>query len=245
MRPASPLAFVLAFALAAPVAAADRAAAIKDPDTRAWWAIAEHLSSDAMEGRDIGSPGHDRAGRWVAEQFKAAGLTPAGDNGTYFQSFPVHESRVDAATAVVARDGKTVTLRFLQEFSVRAADDLPAAVEGPLTFAGYCRAEDLTAAKGKVAVCFNTRRTGLTTAGERVRNAQAAGAAAIVQVDDPGFTIEPYRWPAAYARGITIAEGAPPVTGGFVAMTLSAAAFARLAEGSGHDGAAVLAAGQR
>ena len=237
-------AFLLAL-IASPAAAADRADQIKDPDTRAWWAIAEHLSSDAMEGRDIGSPGHDRAGRWVAEQFKAAGLPPAGDNGTYFQTFPVHESRVEAATVTILRDGPALALRFLHDVSVRAADDLPAAVEGPLVFAGYCRPEDLTAARAKVAVCFNTRRAGLTTGGERLRNAQAAGAVAIVQVDDPGFTIEPHRWPAAYARSVSIAEGSPPTTGGFPALSLSAAAFARIAQGSGHDGAAVLAAGGR
>jgi Zn-dependent M28 family amino/carboxypeptidase len=231
---------------AGPAVAADRAASIADPDTRAWWAIAEHLSSDAMEGRDIGSPGHERAGRWVAEQFRAAGLTPAGDNGTFFQSFPVHESRVEAANlSVVQAAGPPVTLRFLRDFSVRAADDLPAAVEGPLVFAGYCRPQDLAGARGKVAVCFNTRRTGLTSGGERIRNAQAAGAAALVQVDDPGFTIEPYRWPAAYARTITLAEGAPPVTGGFPVLTMSAVSFARIAQGSGHDGMAVLETGGR
>ncbi|WP_293906447.1 M28 family peptidase [Phenylobacterium sp.] len=229
---------------ATPAAAASRADRIADPDTRAWWRITEHLASDAMEGRDIGSPGHRRAGRWVAERFKAAGLKPAGDHGTYFQSFPVHESRVEAAEAVVMRDGgAAIPLRFLREFSVRAADDLPPTVEGGLIFAGYCRAEDLAAARGKVVLCLNTRRAGLTSGAERVRNAQAAGAVALVQVDDPGFTIEPFRWPAAYARTITLADAPPPPTGGFVVMTLSAEAFARLAQGSGHDGAAVLQAG--
>jgi Zn-dependent M28 family amino/carboxypeptidase len=243
--PIRPLILAAAILAAAPALAADRADGVKDLDTRAWWKIAEHLSSDAMEGRDTGSPGHQRAGEWVAAQFKAAGLKPAGDDGTWFQSFPVHEARVTAADVAVARPRATVTLRFLHDFSVRASDDLPGRVEGPLVFAGYCRPEDLAGAKGKVAVCFNTRRAGLTTSGERIRNAQAAGAVAIAQVDDPGFTIEPARWPAAYARTITIASGPPPGTGGFPALTMSAAAFTRLAEGSGHDGAAVLADGGR
>src|SRR5689334_12049569 len=192
------LAALLALALPAaplPAAGADRADGIADPDTRAWWRIAEHLSSDAMEGRDIGSPGHERAGRWVAEQFAAAGLKPAGDNGTFFQSFPVHESRVEAADLRIIDDrGRWVQPQFLQHYTVRAADDLPAQVMGPMLFAGYCRPADLAGASGKVVFCINTRRAGLTTSGERIRNAQAAGAAAIVQVDDPGFTIEPARW---------------------------------------------------
>lgn|GEM_PF-71433 len=47
-----------------------------------------YLASDALEGRDTGTPGFERAANWVAEQFKNWGLMPAGDNGSYFQSFP-------------------------------------------------------------------------------------------------------------------------------------------------------------
>ncbi len=204
-----------------PALAEPRTAAIADPDTRAWWEIAEHLSSDAMEGRDTGSPGHDRAGRWVAKRFKRAGLKPAGDNGTFFQTFPVHEARVTAAEmSVTGPDGKPTALAFLKQFTVRAADDLPARVEGPVMWAGFCRPEELTAARGKVVICLATRRAGLTTGGERIRNAQAAGAVALIQADDPGFTIEPARWPAAYARTVTLADRPPTPTGGFVVMTL-------------------------
>jgi len=232
--------------VASPALAADVAPRIADPDTRAWWAIAAHLSSDAMEGRDIGSAGHDRAGRWVAERFKAAGLRPGGDNGSYFQTFPVHESRVEAANAAVVRQsGPAIGLKFLRDFTVRAADDLPSAVEGPMMFGGYCRPGDLTTATGKVVVCFNTRRTGLTSGAERLRNVQAAGAAAMLHVDDPGFTIEPARWPAAYARTITLADGTPPPSGRFPVLTISATSFIRMAADSGHDGIKVLDEGGR
>ena len=240
------LALSLAFATSAPVFAqgADRADSIADADTKAWWKITEYLASDAMEGRDIGSPGHERAGRWVAEQFKAAGLEPAGDDGTYFQTFPVHESRVDAADLQIEDNrGRWVRPEFLQHFSVRAADDLPPEVRGAMLFAGYCRPEDLAAASGKVVFCFNTRRTGLTTSSERIRNAQAAGAAAMVQVDDPGFTLEPARWPAAYARTITLGDAPPPRTGSLVVISMSAPLFERITAGAGRDGRAALAAG--
>lgn len=231
-------------ALSTSATAEPRTAGIKDPDTRAWWAITEQLSSDAMEGRDIGSPGHERAGKLVADRFKAAGWKPAGENGTWFQAFPVHESRVVSAV-VATLQGATADryVSFLKEFSVRAADDLPERLEAPLRFAGYCRSEDLAGATGKVVACINTRRAGLTTGAERIRNAQTAGALGLIQVDDPGFTIEPFRWPAAYARAVTLADAPPAKTGGFVVMTMSVAAFARLAEGSGHDGAAVMTAG--
>ena len=229
---------------AVPGFAEPRTSSITDSDTRAWWGIAEYLSSDAMEGRDTGSPGHLRASQWVAEQFKAAGLKPAGDNGTWFQSFPIHESRVDsAAVALIRETSMDIYLTFLKDFSVRAADDLPATLEAPLMFAGYCRPEDLTKARGKMVACLNTRRTGMTTGAERIRNAQAGGAVGLIQVDDPGFTIEPFRWPAAYARTVTSGEIRSTTTGGFVVMTLSADGFAKWAEGSGQDGGAVLRQG--
>jgi len=237
------LALALGLLAAAPAAAASRAAAIKDPDTRAWWELAEALSGDDMEGRDIGSRGAKRAEQLVAARFEAAGLKPAGDNGAFFQTFPVHESRVDAAEAGVVGGRGAERLRFLHDFSVRAADDLPPRLDAAMVFAGYCRPQDLATAKGKLAFCINTRRKGLTTSAERLKNAEAAGAVGLVQVDDPGFTIEPFRWPAAYARTITIADVPPPVTHGFVAVTMSVPAFAKLAQGSGHDGAQVMAAG--
>src|SRR6185369_16747257 len=146
-------------ALATPVLAQSRAGGIADPDTREWWKIAEVLSSDAMEGRDIGSPGYDRAADVVAQRFKAAGLKPAGDNGTYFQTFPVHEVKVESAAFAIVRDGGgTAPLRFLQQISVRPTDVLAPSLVGALTFRGYCRAEDLADVKGKVVICFNTKR---------------------------------------------------------------------------------------
>ncbi|QGJ71122.1 PDZ domain (Also known as DHR or GLGF) [Planctomycetales bacterium 10988] len=46
------------------------------------------LASDAMEGRAAGSRGGRAAGNYIAKEFAEFGLEPAGDAGTYFQSFP-------------------------------------------------------------------------------------------------------------------------------------------------------------
>lgn len=46
------------------------------------------LAADSMEGRFTASPGGARAAKYIAEQFQAAGLRPAGDSG-YFQRVPV------------------------------------------------------------------------------------------------------------------------------------------------------------
>src|SRR5438270_1576802 len=77
--------------LAASVSHAAREREIHDPDTLAWWHTTEALSGDDMEGRDTGSPAYQRAADYVAKRFEAAGLRPAGDNGSYFQSVPMHE----------------------------------------------------------------------------------------------------------------------------------------------------------
>ncbi|HEX5006977.1 MAG TPA: hypothetical protein VFV70_07675, partial [Hyphomonadaceae bacterium] len=66
-----------------------------DADTREWWTITADLSSDAMEGRDTGSPGHDRAAKYVANRFARAGLKPGNASGSWFQDVPISEVRVD------------------------------------------------------------------------------------------------------------------------------------------------------
>ena len=42
----------------------------------------EFLASDNLEGRDTGSKGYAVAADYVASQFRAIGLEPAGENGT-------------------------------------------------------------------------------------------------------------------------------------------------------------------
>jgi hypothetical protein len=44
-----------------------------------------YLASDALEGRGTPSHGLDMAADYIAAKFRAAGLEPAGPNGTYFQ----------------------------------------------------------------------------------------------------------------------------------------------------------------
>ena len=129
MRRAILLALALAVSAGGAQAAPPRSAAIKDPDTRAWWEIAEALSSDAMQGRDTGSPGYDRAAAIVVQRFRAAGLKPAGDDGGWFQVFKVHEVAVEKAGTSIGTlpRGSDVglPLKFLQEVTVRPTDALP------------------------------------------------------------------------------------------------------------------------
>ena len=51
------------------------------------------LAADSMEGRMTGSRGGERAARWIEQQYKAAGLTPAGDSGTFRQHIPLRAAQ--------------------------------------------------------------------------------------------------------------------------------------------------------
>ena len=63
-----------------------------------------YLADPARGGRYSGSAGYLEAAQYVAEQFKAVGLEPLGDGGTFFQRFPM--PIVDlAATPTLERTG--------------------------------------------------------------------------------------------------------------------------------------------
>jgi hypothetical protein len=218
-----------------------------DAQTSAWWQTTEALSNDAMEGRDTGSPGYDRAAAYVADRFAAAGLQPAGDNDTYLQRIAFEDTEVvgeGTTIAVSYASGAARQLLFLHEVSVTPTWGMVERLDGPLVFRGYCAPSDMTGVRGAVVVCFGARRAGQTTAGGRLEAATAAGAVGIVNVDDMGFTIEPPRWPLAYARSVILAEtSARPRT--IPVLRLSAPAFTELTNASGHDGADILARGAR
>jgi Peptidase family M28/PA domain len=223
---------------------------IHDADTKAWWHTTEALSGDDMEGRDTGSAAYQRAADYVAKRFANAGLKPAGDGGTYFQTVPMHEIAVKAeGTSFTLKIGESdelgMGLKFLEEITVSFADVPPVDTVGAVVFRGYCGKDAVKDVAGKVVMCFGTQRTGLPSGTERAANVRAAGAVGIVNVDDPYFTIEPPRWPFAYARSVTLRDGAAKRSGGtpFLVMRCSAGAFTKLLQGAGHDAAAILKTG--
>jgi hypothetical protein len=246
--------------LAASCASVPSPPAGTDADTAAWWSITGDLSSDAMEGRDTGSPGYDRAAKYVAERFAAAGLKPAGEKGGWYQTLPLKEVRMEKAgtsfeilsegnaygaptSAGEFVIGAKFRLDFLHNITVRPSLSLPSEIDAPLAFRGYCSAQEMGDVKGKVAICFGARRAGMTTGGQRLEAAAKAGAVGIINVDDPGFTIEPSRWPEAYARAISFREAPPAAYPNMAVMRLNAGVFHDLIAGSGQNADAILKSG--
>lgn len=209
-----------------------------DPDTAAWWKMTAELSNDRMEGRDTGSAAYLRAARLVASRFKAAGLAPAGESGGWFQNVPMHEVRVDGASI---RAGKR-ELVFLHDLTISPGEGTPRHVEAPLSYGGYCSAQVLKGVSGKIVICHGTHRQGLPSSAQREAAARAAGAAGILTIADPGFTVEPPRWPYAYSRTVTLASE-PRKMDPFLRMTLNATSLGKLLAGSGRHAAALIEAG--
>jgi len=101
----------LALALAAVALAASAASAQACPDaaaiTRGVAAPLSHvryLADDALQGRLAGSASERCAGDYIAAQFRALGLQPAGDAGTYFQSLPLASAVNPHATGGTGRN---------------------------------------------------------------------------------------------------------------------------------------------
>jgi Zn-dependent M28 family amino/carboxypeptidase len=252
--PASLLSLAVMVPMAAPAQPHSRDAAIHDADTRAWWHTTEALSDDRMEGRDTGSAAYQRAADYVAGRFKAAGLSPAGENGGYFQQVPMHEISVvpqGTSFSLMNNDGSETALKFLEQITIAPAADLPPTFAGSLTFRGYCGQDAMADVAGKVVLCFGTQRDGLPSGAARAANARAGNALGVVNIDDPYFSIEPPRWPYAYARSVTLkAEpAAPPAlqpssrAAPLAVMRASAEAFAVFLTGTGQDAAAILKLG--
>lgn len=87
----------------APAHHVDRAQLMRDVAT---------LSAPAMEGRAAGTPGGARARLWIGEQFRGAGLTPAGTAG-YLQPFTFGPSHTRAANVVGRVTGRDPNLPII------------------------------------------------------------------------------------------------------------------------------------
>ncbi|MEO7986006.1 MAG: M20/M25/M40 family metallo-hydrolase [Gemmatimonadales bacterium] len=59
------------------------------------------IADDSMMGRDTPSRGLELTAQYVADQFRSFGLKPGGENGTWFQRYPITHRRLDLAASHV------------------------------------------------------------------------------------------------------------------------------------------------
>ena len=222
-----------------------------DAATAAWWAQTVALSDDSMEGRDTGTDAYERAAKYVAAQFTAAGLKPAGDNGTFFQRVPMHQTELDlehSSVEIVTPDAPGspvggalhfVPLKLLEEITITPHQHVKTSAITKMVFLGYGlelpqpRSPDVKELQGATAVFFNNFPAGLsptdraTFAQRRSKLITDAGFSVIVSIDNPAAT-EPTHWPAAYARSVVLEPASPPNLHAPLQLRISAEAAAKL-----------------
>jgi Zn-dependent M28 family amino/carboxypeptidase len=120
-------------------AAAQQAAQRIDPERIR--AAVKYLADDRLEGRGPGTAGDHLAAKYLSQQFAAYGLTPAGDNGSWYQKVPLYAVRTvpDKTTfQLVPKDGEPVTLKYGADFVTNNQTGAAVAeIDAPVVFVGY------------------------------------------------------------------------------------------------------------
>ena len=240
-------------------------AAAQSPDLlsegQAWWAHVQFLADDALEGRNVGTPGYEKAVDYVESQFKAIGLKPAGTSG--FRQPVKFDSRklaADQSQLVLVRDGKEESLTIGQDGSLNARGELNGSKEASMVFIGYGLSmpdagwDDLKGVdvRGKIAVYVNAFapvkvsdnvKSHANTADERWAAVKRAGAIGIASIPPPTPPPPTVTAPPAAAAGpppppqpvITLSDrDVQNLSGQIVSLNFTARGAEKLFAGSGH-----------
>ena len=109
-------------------------------DTKRMSEITRVLASDAFQGRSMGTAGEDRTVEYLIAQFKAAGLEPGGESGTWTQTVPMIRTKLNTPSPFVIRQRGTPTqLRFPDDIYVSTVRPVDRAriANAPIVFVGY------------------------------------------------------------------------------------------------------------
>ena len=174
----------------------------------AWWAHIQYLADDKLEGRGTGSEGFAKAAVYVTEEFRKAGLEPAGDNG-YAQTVEFNVLELDEAgsSLAITADGKAVPFEFGEDGYLGTTRNA-AAVDAGAVFVGYGlkipeeNYDDFAGLdlKGKIAVLVTGGPSSLPTAvkahyqsgEERRKNLAVLGAVGTISIPNP--TAQEFPW---------------------------------------------------
>ena len=117
------------------VAGVDRA-----PDGERWWSHVLFLADDRLEGRDTGSEGHRKSAEYVAREFAAIGLKPAGTD-EYFQPVRLKTKEIDESHfkphCWLVQDGNTEALTLGEDANITLRVDPAPSIDAELVFTGY------------------------------------------------------------------------------------------------------------
>jgi hypothetical protein len=187
-----PATLLLACGLLLTSTAALGRAAVAPPGAGELRGIVETLTGPAMNGRRAGTPGGDHATAQIAAWLGAAGLRPAGDAGTFLQSFTVTPGHAVGPRSTLVAGGRAFKagVEWIPHGGSRVGE-----VGGPLAFVGDDWSGDL---RDRIVVAPPLRGSRLET----LIAARQHGAAAVLVVTDP------LPVPDATAAPVDIASGA-------------------------------------
>ena len=161
---------------------AQSSAPIDINDLREWLG---YLASDELQGRQVYTEGLGVAGAYIADHLKEWGVTPAGDNGTYFQKVTVLGIREKSQSSItVTANGQTRTFKDGEGVTFARNQGGRQTVTGAAEAIGYgltfapLKIDDYAGrdVSGKVAVFFGRGGAGITQAHNRLVNARARSA---------------------------------------------------------------------
>ncbi|MGH7724343.1 MAG: M28 family peptidase [Candidatus Eiseniibacteriota bacterium] len=225
-----------------------------------WFTNFQYLASDAMRGRQTGSPEHRRAAEYVAEQFRTLGLEP-GAAGSYLQpvSFVTRRVRESECSLELVFPNRTERLELGRDATLQMSIDAPEQIEARAVFAGYGISvpdqgyDDVAKAnlKGRIAVFIQgapesvtePRRSHAQSSAERWARLREAGAIGMTQIRNPRHS--DLNWERAAAQrftpGMSLADPEVDERGGQqVAISWNPAHAQRLFDGAPHTFDALL-----
>ncbi|GAC1618470.1 MAG: M20/M25/M40 family metallo-hydrolase [Candidatus Acidiferrum sp.] len=234
-------------------------------DGNTWWSYVKFLADDSLEGRETGSEGLRKAEAYAVEQFRMAGLKPAGTAGFYqaiqFNQFQVDETKSSLA---VVTSGESKPLSFADDaFISTRVTHASGAISAPMVFAGYglqvpeknldeFAGLDL---KGKIAVYLAGSPSDIPTAlashyqtiSERWNALRKAGAIGIVTIFNPASMDVPWSRISLNRNhaSMDLADAEFQETSGLqIGIAFNPASAEQLFAGSGHTFAEIAALGK-
>jgi Zn-dependent M28 family amino/carboxypeptidase len=248
------------------VTLAGGAALAQTPDWNAlgksWWSHVQFLADDNLEGRDTGSRGFEKAADYMAEQFRAVGLEPAGVDGYRqpmdFQVVKIDESR---CSLDLLRDGKAQPVKLGDDAILGVSSRAAEKVEADAVFVGYgltvpeSHYDDLAGQdlKGKIVVLITGGPSDMPgpvkahyQSGEERRKALAqAGVIGAITIQNPKSAEVPWSRVAAsrFQPRMELSDpgqGVPPPLP--LSISFNPARAEMLFAGSGHSFQEILAA---
>lgn len=134
------------------------------------------IASDAMEGRETGKPGADRAAKYLAGEYQKIGLLPA-NNGSYFLNIPLTNTIFNFKSFTV--NGSE--LAYGKDYNALGGAGTQTIKASEVVFAGYGTEAELANADltGKVVLIIGEPKPGATPAPAEGRQRGNFGSAAL------------------------------------------------------------------